>query len=214
EVDEGLMEKLTTQELRERYGNNVAVASLAVLVEDSHGAKKRIIHDGVSSADNHVYINKVGIRLVFQLLGKENPAELLLFADDLVEWIGLFTDYRKYKLGLSQRRAKWLAAWTDELAEKGVVAPRILQQGLGRLGFAATALFWERPFLGPLYQWVAATRDENKKMRIPFMLRCILGWIAEKLKTGHNLQEPLPRHQDRERQITFYTDAKATEDKA
>ncbi|CAJ1376433.1 unnamed protein product [Effrenium voratum] len=53
EVDEGLMEKLTTQELRERYGNNVAVASLAVLVEDSHGAKKRIIHDG----SNHVCVN-------------------------------------------------------------------------------------------------------------------------------------------------------------
>ena len=45
ECKEGLMEKLTLEQAHERFGSRVAISSLAVLVEESHGNKKRIIHD-------------------------------------------------------------------------------------------------------------------------------------------------------------------------
>ena len=45
ECKEGLMEKITLAQAKERFGDKVAVSSLAVLVEKSHGNKKRIIHD-------------------------------------------------------------------------------------------------------------------------------------------------------------------------
>lgn len=46
EVEEGLMVKMTEEEFTTTYGNNRAVASLAVLVEDVASGKKRVIHDG------------------------------------------------------------------------------------------------------------------------------------------------------------------------
>ena len=45
ECSEGLMEKITLEEAWKRFGDKVAVSSLAVLVEDSKKGKKRIIHD-------------------------------------------------------------------------------------------------------------------------------------------------------------------------
>ena len=45
ECKEGLMEELTLQEAKLRCGDKIAISSLAVLVEESSGNKKRIIHD-------------------------------------------------------------------------------------------------------------------------------------------------------------------------
>ena len=45
ECNEGLMEKLTIEQAKERYGDRIAISSLAVLVEENHQGKKRVIHD-------------------------------------------------------------------------------------------------------------------------------------------------------------------------
>ena len=45
ECAEGLMEKLTMDQAKERYGDKVAFSSLSVLAEETHGNKKRLIHD-------------------------------------------------------------------------------------------------------------------------------------------------------------------------
>ena len=37
ECSEGLMEKLSLQQAKERFGDKIAISSLAVLVEESHG---------------------------------------------------------------------------------------------------------------------------------------------------------------------------------
>ena len=231
ECAEGLMERLTLDQAKTRFGDKIAISSLAVLVEQNHQGKKRVIHDAthgtklnnrircrdktrspsarekqyllayfqenkrsvfslvgdiskahrrflhapgergllacrVLDTDDHIYINNVGtfgvacasywwgriagagIRLVHELLGPQMPVELLLFADDLealgasaggrrgitlaflymsvlgfpfkwtkqrgglrVEWIGLFSDYSVYKLGLSPSRARWMHDW-------------------------------------------------------------------------------------------------------
>ena len=334
ECKEGLMEELSIEEATRRFGDKVAISSLAVLVEESHGNKKRIIHDAthgtkinnrikcrdkqrspgarekmyllsyyrkrnkvvfsivgdVSKAhrrflhhpsergllacrvrkdDATIFINNVGtfgvasasywwgriagsgLRLVHELLGPEMPIELLIFADDLealgteqkgrrgivlaylflatlgfpfkwakqrgglkVEWIGLYTDYTTMKLGLSETRAKWMENWTRKLSLLGKVTAKEMEQGLGRLGFSASALWWEKPFLGPLYSWTAAIRTKRGSLKIPTMLRTILSFLADRVANGGSLQSPFECQQTDEGMVTFFTDAKATEEGA
>ena len=76
-----------------------------------------------------------------------------------MEWIGLYADYTS--LGLSPKRASWLSEWVLKLAVSGKITAKEMEQGLGGLGFAANALTWERPFLGPLYSWTAAIRGKR-----------------------------------------------------
>ena len=45
ECSEGLMEKLTLDQAKQRFGDRIAISSLAVLVEEAHGNKRRVIHD-------------------------------------------------------------------------------------------------------------------------------------------------------------------------
>ena len=45
EMAEGLMEKMSMESFRQRYGENSAIAALAVVVEDEEIGKKRLIHD-------------------------------------------------------------------------------------------------------------------------------------------------------------------------
>ena len=334
ECSEGLMERLSLQQAKERFGDKIAISSLAVLVEETHGNKKRIIHDAthgtkidnrirckdkqrspgarekryllayykarkdvvfslvgdiskahrrflhdpaehgllacrIKQSDDFIFINKVGtfgvasasywwgriagagIRLVHEVLGPEMPVEMLIFADDLetlgsgisgrrgtvlsflylstlgfpfkwakqrgglkVEWIGLYSDYTTMRLGLSPKRATWMEMWTRKLAEAGRTTAKEMEQGLGRLGFAANALTWERPFLGPLYAWTSAVRNKVGMLRIPTMLRTILWFLADRTLEGGSLQEPPPLRQDSDNEVVFYTDAKATEEGA
>ena len=317
DIAEGMMEKMTSRQFFDKFGEDTAVAALAVIVEDETIGKKRMIHDashGVRvnhrircrdkirapgarekktilrelrdreevafsvvgdiskahrrfkhSADEHgflacqlevagdravsdsdtVYVNKVGtfgvscasywwtriaacgIRATHHLLGPFFLLELLLYADDLetigrdrsgrmgiplafvflaalgfpfkwaktrggfrVEWLGMETEYGSYRLGLSSKRASWLGNWLREICSKGSVSGRNMAQGLGRLGFAALALEWERPFLGPLYAWSSAIQGKIGEMRIPVMIRVLCLWIAERLEGNDRLQAP------------------------
>ena len=336
ECAEGLMERLTLDEAKAKYGSKIAISSLAVLVEDNHQGKKRVIHDAthgtkvnnrikcrdkvrspsarekqyilayyqkkgatifslvgdISKAhrrflhspsergllacrilptDHHIYVNRVGtfgvacasywwsriagsgVRLIHELLGPEMPIELLIFADDVeslganaggrrgitlsflflsvlgfpfkwakqrgglrVEWIGLFTDYPTYRLGLSPKRAMWMREWVQDLAKSGTTTAKHFEQGLGRLGFSALALVWERPFLGPLYSWSAAIRGKRGRLRIPAMLRAILRFLATRFSEGGELQEapPIEGGESDKEELLFFTDAKATDSSA
>ena len=98
------------------------------------------------------------------------------------------TDYSCYKLGMSATRAAWLSGWLREKATAGRIEAKEMQQGLGRLGFAAIAIDWERPFLGPLHAWSAGRQGG---LVIPTMLRVLMGWIADRLDGGDRLQRPV-----------------------
>ena len=73
-----------------------------------------------------------------------------------VEWLGMETEYPSHKLGLSAKRASWLVNWLRKICATRSISSRNLAEGLGRRGFAALALKWEKPFLGPLYCWSSA----------------------------------------------------------
>ena len=45
ECGEGLMEKLTLEEAKKRFGDKIAISSLAVPLEENHSGKLRVIHD-------------------------------------------------------------------------------------------------------------------------------------------------------------------------
>lgn len=70
-----------------------------------------------------------------------------------VEWIGLFTDYTTYKLGLSPRRADWMHNWVLKLAKEGTTTSKFFDQGLGRLGlrspYTGKNLSWDHFTVGP-----------------------------------------------------------------
>ena len=109
-----------------------------------------------------------------------------------MEWIGLYTDYATFRLGLSPRRSAWMCTWVGSLAASGKVTQKVFEQGLGRLGFSASALLWERPFLGPLYSWNAAVRGKRGTFKIPAMLRAILLFLTNRIKAGGDLHTPPP----------------------
>ena len=105
-----------------------------------------------------------------------------------VQWIGLFFDNQRYSLGLSPSRARWLVVWIKEKLEAGRVSTREMAGGLGRLNFAATALYHERAWLGPLYSWVSAIiQAEKAVVDIPWGIRLFLFWIASRLEGGCEL---------------------------
>ena len=334
EVSEGLMIKMKESEFIEAFGENRAVAALAVLVEDELTGKKRVIHDGThgvmvnhrikcrdkvrmpgprekralleeyeagrqvilslvgdfakahrrfkyageeqgflackaSSTSETVYINQVGtfgvastpywwarlsaalMRTVYWVLGDSFPDDMLLYADDLEvlavgregrvgavlafslmaalgapfkwakqrggltsEWIGLTTDYRTFSMGLSERRAGWLIDWIGSLRLRKEVEYREFSAGLGRLGFAALALPWERPLLGPLYAWSSAIQSNRGALTIPWSVQFILDWISQRLKAGGHMEMVRRPSTQGGTPLRIWTDAKATEEAA
>ena len=72
-----------------------------------------------------------------------------------VDWVGYWMDYAKFETGLSESRASWIKDWLERKLEDGAVPITEFREGLGRLGFAAGAVEFWRPFLGPLYAWVS-----------------------------------------------------------
>jgi hypothetical protein len=123
------------------------------------------------------------------------------------------TDYVSWKLGMSEKRGRWLVDWLRKTVREGVIEPREMAQGLGRLGFSAMALDWERPFLGPLYAWSSAIFGKPGIKRVPVMLRVLMSWIADRLCRGERLQRPSPPPTP-QTPFVFFTDAKAVEDRA
>ena len=104
------------------------------------------------------------------------------------------TECSSASLGLTEKRARWLVTWLREKSRAGNVTAKEMAQGLGRLGFAAICLDWERPFLGPLYAWSSAIQGRQGPMTIPTMLQ--IGWRGTIGCNGR-------------RGLSFFTDAKA-----
>eukprot|EP00438_Fugacium_kawagutii_P006907 Skav221031 [mRNA] locus=scaffold576:209066:211813:- [translate_table: standard] len=132
----------------------------------------------------------------------------------VVEWVGINTDYREYSLGLTQRRMEWVVQWIDSLVRRLEVHQREFAAGLGRLGFAALALPWERPLLGPLYAWSSAIKDQKGMMRLPWAVLFVLKWIRDKLVSGRRMEPVEVAEMKGFAKHRIWTDAKATDDRA
>ena len=109
-------------------------------------------------------------------------------------------------VNISERRADWLVSWLSKAACEKRVCVADLRAVLGRLSFALTALGHLRPFLGPVYAWIAVA-EVRRLCQLPKALIFIFGFLATALKTGGCLV-PVGRLPAVEREL-FGTDARA-----
>ena len=102
-----------------------------------------------------------------------------------INWIGYWIDFRAFRLGISLSRAEWLTDWLRCRVKEGRVDVQDLEAVLGRLCFALAPLEFLRPFLAPIYAWVAAVNHRGKNEtpmggEIPFSLT----WPGKSRVTG------------------------------
>lgn len=125
------------------------------------------------------------------------------------DWLGYHLDYGRFRLGISEARAQWLIRWAKRIVTEKLVLVANLSQGLGRLGFAAGALEWVKPFLGPAYAWTAAA-PLGAVLPVPAAIWLTLNWIVELLENG---QRTVPaKGRPRSQGELFRTDTKGEAD--
>ena len=121
-------------------------------------------------------------------------------------WVGLELNLRESKLGLSVQRAQWLIQWLTKTTAADCVKIADVSAVLGRLSFALTALGHLRPFLGPVYAWVASL-DHRHAYKVPRAISLIFKFLAKALGGGGRLTSAGKAHAV-EKEL-FRTDAKA-----
>ena len=127
-----------------------------------------------------------------------------------MDWLGYHLDFCKFRVGISLQRSQWLISWGEQILLNGMVLVRHLACGLGRIGFASSVLHWIKPFMAPLYSWVAAAPG-GAVLTLPRMCRITLMWVVEQLKAGrHMIDCSHPRTEAGE---VFRTDAKGAADR-
>ena len=67
------------------------------------------------------------------------------------EWIGYTIDLRSWKVGVSEKKVRWLVEWAERTLKESHLLGREFRAGVGRLGFLAGVLVGARPLLAPLY---------------------------------------------------------------
>jgi hypothetical protein len=123
-----------------------------------------------------------------------------------VAWIGYEVCYRSYSLGLSAERSVWIGAWIQKAQADSRIKTLDMAAFLGRLNFAAGVLAGIRPFMGPMYAWLAAVHG-RKEAKIPLYVLLILKWIQRRLAQGY--RSDIVDEAPEELGIAFKTDAKA-----
>ena len=99
------------------------------------------------------------------------------------DWLGYWVDYTRFELGISDSRAKWLTQWLERTLQVGSVLVRDLRETLGRIGFAAGVLEWHRPFLAPLYAWVAVA-PSSAFLPLPPAVKLALLHLRDRFQRG------------------------------
>lgn len=106
------------------------------------------------------------------------------------KWRHFFYMKKHPKLGLSTKRAECISDWCRKLVYDLGVHPGEMASGLGRLGYAANALYLKKPFLGPIYAWSLAIAGKTSKVRLHCAIAVLLTWISRRFSEGGRLQSP------------------------
>ena len=125
------------------------------------------------------------------------------------EFVGYWLDFEHCKLGISERRGRWLLAFLVEMEKSGyTVSMRRFSEFLGRLGFAARVLVWLKPHLAPLYSWTAAL-DRSTVATAPRLVKLVLFFLKRQFEgSGFLFSAQRPLHTGKE---LFRTDAKCAD---
>ena len=138
EVAEGLMVKMIEEEFIQRFGENRAVAALAVLVEDELTGKKRVIHDGTHG----VMVNhRIRCRDKVRMPGpREKRALLEEYEEERLAVLSLVGDFAK-----AHRRFKYAEEEQGFLACKAATESEVVYVNqVGTFGIASTPYWWAR----------------------------------------------------------------------
>ena len=101
-------------------------------------------------------------------------------------WIGLEISLREYQLGISERRAEWLEKWYSKALTNKCLLVRDLRDALGRMSFVYGALAADRPFLGPLFTFVAVSHIDSVQP-LPLFVLSIVDWLRERLRARRSM---------------------------
>ena len=96
-------------------------------------------------------------------------------------WIGLELDRRQWALGLSQSRANWLIGFFSKLLHERHANMREFREALGRMVFVYGALSADRPFLAPLFAFLAR-RPQGERVPLPLYVVMTLKWLRTRLQ--------------------------------
>ena len=88
---------------------------------------------------------------------------------------------REWSLGFSSHCAEWALGWIERVLQAGDVEISDLRGALGRLVFVYGALAYERPFLGPVFAFLARHPNGGTK-RLPLFVNIVLMWLRDRLK--------------------------------
>ena len=104
---------------------------------------------------------------VFILLALGTPLKWKKFRGGYsVDWIGLHLCNYTFSVGLSQNRAEWLIKWILEVIASHSIDMGNFAGGSGRINFAATALYYEKPWLGPMHSWASTVFYAGKEKAV------------------------------------------------
>ena len=124
----------------------------------------------------------------------------------VLSWVGFEICLQSAKIGLSEQRARWLCRWLDDSVSTGRARIADVSAVLGRLSFGLTALGHCRPFLGPVYAWVASM-DTGRVYLLPKAIILIFKFLAKALQ-GEGRLVSVSRHVTTPKEL-FRTDASA-----
>eukprot|EP00438_Fugacium_kawagutii_P016715 Skav227659 [mRNA] locus=scaffold58:564261:566969:- [translate_table: standard] len=96
------------------------------------------------------------------------------------QWIGYQLDVKKFEVGISEKKRKWLRDWVAGRQKDGGALGRELKAALGRISFVAGALRHVRPFLGPLYAWTTVL-SPGTFAAFPAAVSLLLDFVAEEV---------------------------------
>ena len=137
--------------------------------------------------------------LAYEILG--TPFDYHKFKGGLeVQFVGYELNYMKSTIGISKKRATWLAEFVKKIQKSSfTTSMRDFNEFLGRLGFVARVLTWIKPHLAPAL-------DKSCAAIAPKLVRLVVLFIAQLVErlTGHqSCLRPLTAKQEE-----FRTDAK------
>lgn len=112
-----------------------------------------------------------------------------------VSWVCYWADLRGFRLGVSAKRADWMRTWLDNKISEGRVEMSDFSGVLGRLCFALGPLEHARPFLAPMFAWLAAVGHRGS-MILPWSVLYIMRLLREEFTEERRTIEILPRGED------------------
>ena len=108
------------------------------------------------------------------------------------QWIGYTIDLMSYTVGISKKRADWLANWMEVRVREKTVDLADFAAVLGRLGFTLGPLEYVRPFVAPLYAWSAAVGHRGI-VPIPWSVAFLLTILARRFRSKDRVASVYPR---------------------